>query len=46
MSYLSSNKLYIYKGFLVKVVHINVHSDISNINIYIYNKNRNLVIIT
>ena len=34
MSYFSTNKLYIYKGYLVKVVHINVHSDISNINIY------------
>ena len=34
MSYFSSNELYIYKGYLVKVVHINVRSDISNINIY------------
>ena len=34
MSYFSTNELYIYKGDLVKVVHINVHSDISNINIY------------
>ena len=34
MSYFSTNELYIYKGYLVKVVHINVHSDISNISIY------------
>ena len=34
MSYFSINKLYIYKSYLIKVVHINVHSDISNINIY------------
>ena len=31
MSYFSINKLYIYKGYLVKVVHINMHSVISNI---------------
>ena len=34
MSYFSINKLYIYEGYLVKVVHINIHSIISNINIY------------
>ena len=34
MSYFRINKSYIYKGYLVKVVHINVHSDISTINIY------------
>ena len=37
MSYSSINVLYIYKGYLVKIIHINVHSDISNISIY--NKN-------
>ena len=34
MSYFSINDLYIYKGYLVKVVHINICSVISNINIY------------
>ena len=34
MSYFNTNQLYIYKGYLVIVVHINMHSDISNINIY------------
>ena len=40
MSYFSINNLCIYKGYLIKVVHINVHSDISNINIYIQQKSK------
>ena len=40
MSYFSINELYIYKGYLVKVVHINMHSDISNIHIYIQQKSK------
>ena len=45
MSYFSINEyIYIYKGYLVKVIHINVCSDISNITIY--NKNLNLIITT
>ena len=40
MSYVSINELYIYKGYLVKVVHINMCSDISNINKYIQQKSK------
>ena len=40
MGYFSTNELYIYKGYPVKVVHINVHSNISNINIYIQQKSK------
>ena len=45
MSYFSTNELYIYKGYLVKVVHIK-HAFLYIKYKYIYNKNRNLAIIT